>query len=172
LTKRNKEDGSKQFFCLVRHSQRADDPTMPWELKKKQEEVIIECDPQLSRPNGKEHAKQTGEFLAGVLEEDLGVGPLEEAEVFIFSSPFLACVESAAAIAKSFGVGTINVQDQLSDSLMKAWYADDPLNQLMVKLTTNREPFTAFLKAQYNIASLDLEYKRAANLVIFPETVD
>ena len=49
--------GSKQFFCLVRHSQRADDPTMAWELKKKQEEVIIECDPQLSRPNGKDQAK-------------------------------------------------------------------------------------------------------------------
>jgi len=76
---------------------------MPWELKKKQEEVIIECDPQLSRPNGKDQAKQTAEFLAGTLEEDYGV-TLEEAEIFIFSSPFLACVESAAAIAKSFGV--------------------------------------------------------------------
>jgi hypothetical protein len=58
----------------------------------------------LSRPNGKENAKQTGEFLAGILEEDFGVGELDDAEIFIFSSPFLVCVESAAAIAKSFGV--------------------------------------------------------------------
>jgi broad specificity phosphatase PhoE len=83
---------------------------MSWEQKRKQEEVIIECDPQLSRPNGKEQAKQTAEFLAGALEDDYGV-VLEEAEIFIFSSPFLACVESAAAIAKSFDVSTINIQD-------------------------------------------------------------
>ena len=28
--------GSKQFFILVRNGQRADDPTMSWELKRKQ----------------------------------------------------------------------------------------------------------------------------------------
>lgn len=39
---------------LVRHGQRADDPTIPWEQRKKQDEIIIESDPQLSRPSGKE----------------------------------------------------------------------------------------------------------------------
>ena len=46
--------GSKQFFVLVRHAQRADDPTMTWEMKRKQQEIIIESDPQLSRPTGKD----------------------------------------------------------------------------------------------------------------------
>ena len=39
------KEGSKQFFVLVRHAQRADDPTMSWEMKKKQQEIIIESDP-------------------------------------------------------------------------------------------------------------------------------
>ena len=30
-----RREGAKQFFVLVRHAQRADDPTMSWEMKKK-----------------------------------------------------------------------------------------------------------------------------------------
>ena len=62
--------------------------------------------------------------------------------------------------------------DQLSDILMKAWYSEDPFHSLAVKLTTNKEPFVNFLRQQYDVADLDLEYKRAANVVKYPETVD
>ena len=64
---------------------------------------------------------------------------MENAEVFIFSSPFLACLETAAAIAKGMKVNTISVMDQLSDILMKAWYSEDPFTNLSVKLTTNKD---------------------------------
>ncbi len=96
---------------------------------------------------------------------------LDEAEVFLFSSPFLACIESATAIAKQFKVKTINVQDQLCDTLMKGWFPDEPFATLTTKLTNNKDKFTGFLKSQYDIPDLTLDYKRA-NSVNYPETVD
>lgn len=103
--------GSKQFFILVRHGQRADDPTMNWELKRKQEEIIIESDPQLSRPTGRDQAKKTAQYLRDVLTEHHLVGDLAETEIFLFSSPFLVCIETASAIAKGLQVNKISVMD-------------------------------------------------------------
>ena len=98
-----------------------------------------------------------------MLTEHYLVGDLTEAEIFIFSSPFLVCVETAAAIAKSLQVKRIDVMDALSDILMKAWYSEDPFHGLAVKLTTNKEPFLNFLRQQYDFKDLDFDYKRAAN---------
>ena len=55
---------------------------------------------------------------------------------------------------------------------MKAWYNEDPFHGLCVKLTTNKDPFLNFLRQQYDYPQLDFDYKRAANLVKYPETVD
>ena len=81
-----------------------------------------------------------------MLIEHYLVGDLAEAEIFLFSSPFLVCVETAAAIAKSLHVERISVQDALSDILMKAWYSEGPFHGLSVKLTTNKDPFLGFLR--------------------------
>ena len=62
--------------------------------------------------------------------------------------------------------------DQLCDILMKAWYSEDPFHSLAVKLTTNKDPFLNFLRREYELPDLDFEYKRAANMVKYPETVD
>ena len=101
---------------------------------------------------------------------------LENSEMFVFCSPFLAAIESATAIIKGLEqskIESINVQDQLSDILMKSWYPNnDPFIGLTTKLTTNKEPFTAFLKSEYNLTGpLSLEYKRNA-LIQYPETVE
>ena len=97
---------------------------------------------------------------------------MDEAEIFLFSSPFLVCVETAAAIAKGLQVEKISIMDQLCDILMKAWYSEDPFHSLSVKLTTNKEPFLNFLRQQYGAPNLEFDYKRAANAVKYPETVD
>ena len=55
---------------------------------------------------------------------------------------------------------------------MKAWYSEDPFHSLSVKLTTNKEPFLNFLRQQYGAPTLEFDYKRAANAVKYPETVD
>jgi hypothetical protein len=165
-----------QLFILVRHGERADDPSIPIDIRKHpSNDVIVDFDPQLSRPNGKDQAIKTAQFLRNKLEKQLapdGTGvDLTQAEVFLFSSPFLACIESASALAKEFKVKTINVQDQLVDTLMKGWFPDDPFTGLSTKLTNNKDKFTNFLKAQYDVPELTLEYKRA-NSVVYPETVD
>ena len=74
------------------------------------------------------------------------IGDLAEAEIFIFTSPFLVCLETAAAISKGLQVNKISVIDQLCDILMKAWYSEDPFHSLAVKLTTNKDPFLNFLR--------------------------
>ena len=84
---------------------------MPWEMKKKQEEIIIESDPQLSWPAGKEQAKLTAKYLAEILQDHYEMGDIADAEVFVFSSPFLACLETSAAIAKGLKVNSVSVQD-------------------------------------------------------------
>ena len=55
---------------------------------------------------------------------------------------------------------------------MKNWYPEDPFIGLTTKLTNNKDKFTEFLKAQYDLKELNLEYKRAAGAVTYPETVD
>ena len=53
----------KQMIVLVRQSLRADDPSIPTEIQKKQDPIHIEYDPHLCRPNGKEMAFETAKFL-------------------------------------------------------------------------------------------------------------
>jgi len=56
---------------------------------------------------------------------------------------------------------------------MKNWYSEDPFNGgLTTKLTNNKERFVNFLKSQYDLQGLNVDYKRAANLVTYPETVE
>ncbi|CDW89076.1 UNKNOWN [Stylonychia lemnae] len=159
-------------MILVRHSERADDPSMPYEIKMKQDDIIIEYDPQLSRPTGKTQAVLTAQYIKQKLTQiEYGID-LENAEIFLFSSPFLTCLESSTAIAKEIKIKSISVQDQLSDILMKNWYPEDPFLGLTTKLTNNKEKFTQFLKNQYDVPELTIEYKRSTNLVTYPETVD
>jgi hypothetical protein len=61
-------------MAMVRHCERADDPSLPHDLKKTQgNNLIIEYDPQLSRPNGKEQAIKTAQFLRQKLETQINV---------------------------------------------------------------------------------------------------
>jgi broad specificity phosphatase PhoE len=64
---------------------------------------------------------------------------LASAEVIMFSSPFLACIETASAIAKQLNCKTINVQDALADTMMKNWFKEDPFSGISLKLTNNKE---------------------------------
>jgi hypothetical protein len=56
--------------------------------------------------------------------------------------------------------------------MMQGWFPEDPFIGLTTKLTNNKEKFQGFLKTQYDIQELNLEYKRATNAVNYPETVD
>lgn len=80
-----------------------------------------------------------------------GLADLNQAEFIMFSSPFLACIETASALSKQLGCKSISVQDQLSDTMMKNWYPEDPFIGLATKLTNNKEKFTGFLKSQYDL---------------------
>ncbi|KEJ82794.1 hypothetical protein OXYTRIMIC_620 [Oxytricha trifallax] len=160
-------------MILVRHSERADDPSIPHSIKVKQDDIIIEYDAQLSRPTGKQQAIDTACTLKNKLQNPAEFGvDIDNAEIFLFSSPFLMCLETATAIAKELKCKSISVQDPLSDILMKSWYKEDPFLGLTTKLTSNKEKFVEFLKAQYNLNELTIDYKRAANLVNYPETVE
>lgn len=97
---------------------------------------------------------------------------LTKAEVILLSSPFLACIETASAVAKVFKIRTISVHDQLADMMMKNWYPEDPFIGVTTKLTSNRERFTDFLIKQYDLKDLSLDYKRQTSAVTYPETVD
>jgi hypothetical protein len=35
----------KEFMIVVRHAQRADDPSLPHDLRTKQSEILLDCDP-------------------------------------------------------------------------------------------------------------------------------
>jgi hypothetical protein len=56
--------------------------------------------------------------------------------------------------------------------MMKNWYPEDPFTGIQTKLTTNKERFTDFLKLQYGLQDLVLEYKRSSAACQYPETVD
>ena len=98
--------------------------------------------------------------------------PADFGETYLFCSPFLSCIETAAAIAKEMRVSSLGVQDQLSDTMMKGWYPEDPFIGLQTKLTTNKDKFQGFLRMQYEIPELQIEYKRSTSAISYPETVD
>ena len=114
----------------------------------------------------------TSKHIESELKGKYGVTDLDLAEIFVFCSPFLTCVETAASICSTLKVDTINVQDQLSEMLMKAWFPEDPFLNLAVKLTSNKEQFSQFLRHQYHVPSLHLDYKRQPTIVSYPETTD
>ncbi len=84
---------------------------------------------------------KTAEYVKQKLERQMapdGEGvDLTKAEIVLLSSPFLACVETASAVAKTFQCRTIHIHDQLSDMMMKNWYPEDPFIGLTTKLTSN-----------------------------------
>ena len=55
---------------------------------------------------------------------------------------------------------------------MKSWFPEDPFLGLTTKLTNNKDKFQQFLRSQYNVTELTLEYKRSASQVAYPETVE
>jgi len=166
----------RHFFILVRHAERADDPTIEEAIRKKQDEIVLEYDPQLSRPTGKQQAIKIGKELHSALFDLLGPSMLSQAEIYVFSSPFLSCIETAAGIMKPFGLSKLNVQDVLADLMMKGWYPlnEDPFMGLSTKLYQNKEMFTQFLKSQYEITvdDFEIEYKRTPKDVSYPETAE
>lgn len=54
---------------------------------------------------------------------------------------------------------------------MKNWFSNttDPFLALGTKLTDNKDMFLKFLRNQYDIPELTLDYKRSANTVKYPE---
>ena len=69
----------------------------------------------MSRPTGFDQAIKTGEFLREKLEEDPDIAvDLTQSEIYLFSSPFLTCVETSTAIIKGLSkskIYSISVQD-------------------------------------------------------------
>ena len=90
---------TRHFLVVIKHSEIANDPRISSKLKEIQPKVVIPSDPQLSRPTGKQQAIDTGEFLKSYFEDDLKVD-LARTQVYYLSSPFLACLETAAALSK------------------------------------------------------------------------
>lgn len=66
----------------------------------------------------------------------------KKADLQIFSSPFLACIETACGVFKGLDTqlnqDKITVFDQLSDVLLDSWYREDPFIGLATKLVLNK----------------------------------
>ena len=96
---------------VVRHGERADvDPE--WEKT-----ATRPHDPPLTAL-GHVQAAATATVLAG------------EAIEAIFSSPFLRCMQTAAAIARALGL-QIRIEPGLSEILNASWYSSDPVDEAM-----------------------------------------
>ncbi len=95
----------------------------------------MECDPQLSRPNGLNQAKMTASHLQNLLVNEYKL--TEDTEYVVFSSPSLVCIETACALMSQFKVKELTVKDELADILMKSWYCEDPFPGWITKLVNN-----------------------------------
>lgn len=151
-----------QLFIILRHAQRADDPSLPHDLRQSNKQrIILECDPQLSRPTGKQQAIQTASHLLQILTNQFKIGSIVAgADVHIYSSPSLTALESASAVACALKRDVITVKDELADVLMKTWYKEDPFPGWTNKLTAKRQLFEEFLLSEYK-TPISIEYERS-----------
>jgi hypothetical protein len=56
--------------------------------------------------------------------------------------------------------------------LMHSWYPEDPFIGLSTKLIANKPQFLEFIRSEYDLSTIDLEYKRMAQDVKYPEKVE
>lgn len=103
---------------VVRHGERADVADPNWEKT-----AARPHDPPLT-PLGIAQAEATGRALAGARPLH---GPETADPGAIFTSPFLRCVETAAAIAKVLGL-QVCVEPGLSEIMNAAWFTAHPVD--------------------------------------------
>ena len=90
-----------QTFHFIRHGERADLSGNPLEKS----EIKLKFDPHLTEL-GKKQAKSTGEFLAQKYKNDSN-------PIFIVSSPFLRCLQTADIILDQIKINSKNLVEKI-----------------------------------------------------------
>ena len=121
---------AKRYVFLVRHGERID--KVPTELYTYKGKVNM-LDPILTE-TGVAQAKETGKFLDGHLSKIEAQANRAFDRVYIYTSPFIRCVQTAANIASEFeDEDQINVDYGFGEFLGEYLYDEDPMLKLEVK---------------------------------------
>jgi len=103
---------SKQFVFILRHGMRADkDPLYSKPYLKKFDPPLTD----LGRKQCRGSAKHIKTFIP------------EKAEVKVYSSPFLRCLESAAEVCREVGCSEITMDSRLSEILATYYFRSNPI---------------------------------------------
>ena len=104
----------------MRHAERSDDPESDDERQ-----IYIDFDCHITR-EGIQQAKRLGEYLKGILPEDY--------KVWLYTSPFLRCVQTSLGIISNLDLASddAKIEDGLSEVLSIYKFPVNPFGNLFI----------------------------------------